>query len=436
MVEAPWWKKLFDYSGVGEAMPEHIGRDKPMDPIVNAGISMATLPKRAMGASAEAVTSGIYNPGPALETVGNMAGVGSMAGVSAAPMEAIFGSGILRRKPLIAGYHGTGSPTEFAQFKLPPATHDLGIHGTIDPSVSNMYTYDKHSFEHSLSHLNPEGGDIAHVRTMPIVMDVQNALKYPIDAGKWNIPENVINPLAEKVAKGYKTPRGLLSDMENIAGSKQMWQEQFVPMLKERGYDSIYYPHGTEYGDRNKYNTFMGFDAEQFMPRMSPGGQKLIGERGVHEPMKVDPSYTSETPKWRIPSGILKRIDDPEPPEAAKGILKKQRNVYKEKLEQLKKEQEAKFALGGKKAAEIELTKDWDANKLTNAELFQKHQELYGYKTPRENISLSINPYQFLHMNNEALAQAQTTKSMLDPEYAKLVAEYEKKYSKPYPGFK
>ena len=91
---------------------------------------------------------------------------------------------------MIGGYHGTGSPTDFSSFKLPPATHDLGIHTTIDPNVAAQYARNKPSFNTSLEHLQePDYWAQAHARTVPVVADIQNPLKIPFDAGKWNRAE-------------------------------------------------------------------------------------------------------------------------------------------------------------------------------------------------------------------------------------------------------
>jgi hypothetical protein len=158
----------------------------------------------------------------------------------------------------------------------------------------------------------------AHARTVPVLVDTQNTLKVPFDAGKWNQADNVIQPLEEAVAKGgrYQLPRGILEDMRNIAGSDKTWQDQFAPMLKDKGYDSLFYPHVTDYGTSRtgKYNTFMTFDPKQTIPRFSPEGMQAAAERGVQNPMPKDLAYDEGGPKnWSLPRGILKKITDPEP---------------------------------------------------------------------------------------------------------------------------
>src|SRR5271156_4397090 len=79
-------KTLFDYSGVGAAMPESYGAKSPIkDPMAKALIDTMTLPKRAVDAAKEDVQhygeAGFGDPnytpkalGPSLETAATMMG--------------------------------------------------------------------------------------------------------------------------------------------------------------------------------------------------------------------------------------------------------------------------------------------------------------------------------------------------------------------------
>jgi len=308
------WERLYGLA----TMPEEQAQGQVRSILSNTAMNLAELPKRAFEASEERRLGGEYDPAPAVETALNVMGTGAIAGVPVKGAEQVLGAGIIRPKPLIGGYHGTGSPTDFASFELPPPTHDLGIHTTVDPNVAAQYARNKPSFNASLSHLQPPDPSLrAHARTMPVLIDTQNSLKIPFDAGKWNKAENVIHPLEEVVAKGgrYKLPRGMLEDMRNISGSNKTWQSQFAPMLKDKGYDSVFYPHNVDYITPQvpKSNTFMTFDASQTVPRFSPEGHKLATERGVHEPMLKDYAYAEGLSNWRLPRGLLKKVDDPEP---------------------------------------------------------------------------------------------------------------------------
>ena len=310
MAQLSIWDRLRgmlpDYSGVAEAMPENIGKDKIMDPLVNMGMSLATLPQRALGASAEAVTSGIYNPAPALETAMLPMGTGAIAGVPVKGAEAVFGAGILRPKGprLLETAHATVSPAEYGRPSLPPKTHDLGTHSTIDPlGVADQYAY-KQVPEGTVDFMSGlKFGDpgTAASRLKPFYADVKSALTYPTDAIKWNDPGNVTGYLQTAMENGFKAPRGLLEDMHNISGSSQMWQDQFIPMLQNKGYDSLWYPHMSDRGNK-KYNTIMTFEPEQLVPKFSPEGVSLAAERGVKPFMRP-----GDATDWRMPEGILKR---------------------------------------------------------------------------------------------------------------------------------
>ncbi len=92
---------VFDWSGVGEAMPEHIGRDRIVDPVASMVVhapDVLDVPKRAMDASQRMVETGEYDPGPIMEAAMLPMGTGAIAGVKALPSEAVLGSGLIRRK--------------------------------------------------------------------------------------------------------------------------------------------------------------------------------------------------------------------------------------------------------------------------------------------------------------------------------------------------
>lgn len=118
-------KGLFDYSGVGAAMPESYGAKSPIkDPMAKALIDTMSLPKRAVDAAKEDVQhyseAGFGDPnytpkalGPSLETAAMMMG-GGVGGVPAKAGESVLGSGVVRRR--VAG--PSGMTTE--DFELRP----------------------------------------------------------------------------------------------------------------------------------------------------------------------------------------------------------------------------------------------------------------------------------------------------------------------------
>ena len=233
----------------------------------------------------------------------------------------ILGFGTRRRKlpPMVEVLHGTGSPAEYVRPSLPPPEHDLGIHTTINPNITTGY-----AFKHDTGGIGDDtvdfmsgkkfgDPDAAGPRVKPFLMDAKSALKYPADAIKWNDPNRVVGALAKEMRSGFIAPRGLLSDLHNISSSDKMWQDQFIPMLKDKGYDSLVYPHYDMGGGTTKYNTMMAFDPEQLTPRYSPEAERLIKERGIKGAIKdvrdfdEDEGVFREVPRWVMPQGVLKK---------------------------------------------------------------------------------------------------------------------------------
>src|SRR4249919_2673753 len=68
---------------------------------------------------------------------------GSPADYALAGLGAIPGTSLAtRRLPRVLGtYHGTGVPTEYGMPKMPPPTHDIGFHTSVDPTIARGYAY-------------------------------------------------------------------------------------------------------------------------------------------------------------------------------------------------------------------------------------------------------------------------------------------------------
>ena len=235
----------------------------------------------------------------------------------------------------VGGYHETWSPEEFTKFK--PSDHDLGTHFAVDPLAPRAADYAQ--LWRLAEGTTPDPTKPVKPRTMPVVADIQKSLKFPYDVGNWKEPRNLIGSMEEDIRFGKTVPLGLLRDT--------MWADKqpggigknFIPMLQDKGFDSLYYPHVSEryMGESPKYNTFMVLDENKIHPRYSEAGQELIKQRGVHEPMKRH-FYDLEAERgnwnsdqmrshmrdivdepWRIPQGILKPYAEHVP--GQKGIL-------------------------------------------------------------------------------------------------------------------
>jgi hypothetical protein len=273
------------------------------------------------GASVRDMPQTVEQVGKAAETatmLPGMMGAASVPGISLA-------SGYRRKLPPVTEvYHGTGSPAEYIRPNLPPPTHDLGIHTSVNPNISTMYAF-KHGEDVNIadtvdfmSGKKFNAPDAAEPRVKPFLMDARKSLVYPEDAVKWNEPARVIEPLQEAMRVGFVAPRGLLSDMRNISASDKMWQDQFVPMLQNRGYDSLLYPHFDMGTGTSNYNSFMSFDPKQLTPKYSPEGSQLIKDRGVNKAIKKVSDFNDEEGKfsnienWTPPKGILKKESEVE----------------------------------------------------------------------------------------------------------------------------
>jgi hypothetical protein len=260
-----------NWGGVGEGMPEHYGREKLMDPMAAGLTGLTSLPERAFGASEQMRQGGPYDPGPAVEAAMLPMGTGGIAGVPMAAGEAAFGSGIIRPKPLIEGYHGTASRTPFDRLKT--SGEDVGVHLSTNPTTSALYS------------LTPEAGvglAEASPRTMPVVADINKPLRYPANPVDWRDPNMVMGFLDHFLADGYKFPKGALSALESAAVQGGGFEKNLIPSLQQRGYDAIQYPHSPGRG----YDSYMAFDPKQVVPKFSSEGQSLISARGVRNPGK------------------------------------------------------------------------------------------------------------------------------------------------------
>jgi hypothetical protein len=89
---------MFDWSGVGEAMPEAYGSEAPIRDLAIAGPkAMLDIPRRAFESSESMRRGEGYDPGPMIEAATLPMGTGAIAGVPVKGYEAVFGSGPVRR---------------------------------------------------------------------------------------------------------------------------------------------------------------------------------------------------------------------------------------------------------------------------------------------------------------------------------------------------
>ena len=259
------WDYL-DWSNAGPALPEHIGREKIMDPIVNAVQGMLTPRERVPFDESPIVYP---NKNPLLNITQQHLDDAEAVGGG-------FAGSIGKPPPVTGGYHGTVAPQNFKRFKKSEV--DLGTHFADDPDVAVQYALGTTTgnFE----------GLTQGARTIPVVADIRKPLKYPSDPINWADSDWVMRGVKEGTERGYKPPKGLLDDMVAAEKSAGGWGKNFIPMLKDRGYDSVLYPHATNPVMEAQPNSYMALDPKQVTPRLSPKGQELIKARGILEPSK------------------------------------------------------------------------------------------------------------------------------------------------------
>jgi len=236
---------------------------------VGAAKHTAEIPQKALEASETMRKEGVYNPEPVVEAAQLPMGVG-LAGVPMKAGEVAFGSGAIR--PVTGGYHATANKEIFDKFKK--TDNDIGTHISVDPNNAGLYPFTMEKGM-TLSSSAP--------RTMPVVGDFQNPLRYPLNPVLWKDPDMVVNNLALRREWGGKIPKNLVDDFENAAKQPGKWEDNFFGMLRDRGHDSVQYPHSA---NTRRYDSFMALDPEQVVPRFSEKGQEWIKERGVKEPIK------------------------------------------------------------------------------------------------------------------------------------------------------
>jgi len=246
-----------------------------------------TWPAKAI----QGILSGVTAPGDAwagrldplseegIARTNELAGVAMTGGLPIKTPGVSLASGLTRPPKMTGGYHATAYPEEFSKFKN--MGMDVGTSITTSPNVAVQ-----HSLHYPSTFPSPDA--IAGPRTMPVVADIQKPFKYPRDPMDWTEPELVINPIRAGVEMGFPFPKGVLSGMESAAKQTGGLKENLIPMMKEKGYDSIKFPHdpGDPRVAQRRFNSYMAFDPKQVTPRFSPEGQALIKERGIIEPPK------------------------------------------------------------------------------------------------------------------------------------------------------
>ena len=264
----------------------------------------------------------------------------AMTGGVGTPGVSLASGFTLRPPKALAGYHGTTAPELFSKFKT--SDKDIGVHFTTNPNLAAEYSIgDISPFAYGGAHggmfSSPEKWP-EHVvvaakqehealagRTYPVVADVNKALKLPLDpGGNWSYPEGLLQSMAARAQydDAFRFPKGILRDLEEADKASGGWHKNLVPMLQDRGYDAVKYPHmetPNTRGGGDRYNSYMIMDPNKIAPRFSPEGQEIIARRGgvirpYQKKLYLEPDDYSEEFLWPYLSNKPKeKLEIPEP---------------------------------------------------------------------------------------------------------------------------
>jgi hypothetical protein len=122
---------LFDYGGVGAAMPEAYGQNAPeggrpadVDPLAKMITSTATLPQRAVDSSERMRTEGVYDPAPFIEAAILPMGTGAIVGAPVRGAEVALGAGPTKT---LFDYSKIHDVPDVKQFDLPRYDPKRGV---------------------------------------------------------------------------------------------------------------------------------------------------------------------------------------------------------------------------------------------------------------------------------------------------------------------
>lgn len=246
----------------------------------------------------------------AMSRANDLAGLAMTGGIPSGSPGVSLTSGVNLYPPkAVGGYHATAVPEIFDKFKK--SDRDVGTHFTTNPYIATEYSMGDFSpFGFMGGWGNKFKKEDAVPRTYPVVADIKKALKLPIDpGGNWADSEAFLDAMKYSMENGLRFPKGILRDLEVAGNSPGGWHKNLLPMLQDRGYDAVKYPHleiPNVWPDR--YNSYMVLDPSQIAPRFHPEGQEIIKRRGglirpYEKKMFMDEySYTDED-LW--PRGML-----------------------------------------------------------------------------------------------------------------------------------
>lgn len=230
-------------------------------------------------------------------------GEGSATDVAAAAVPAALGG----KLPKLRGaFHGTSSVVPYERLKL--SDRDMGIHITTDPNVARGYAMGDYTPNFFYNNMRGRTIDMPGIRTMPVVADVRNPLRYPGDPVNWQTPKNVLETLSSNLGANTASQgmpyRKLLDELTRVEGKPGKFEHNFEDWLRGHNFDAVQYPHTSPI--KSGFNSFMMLDPDKVIPRFTPEAQALIKERGMTLPSHPLRWNTMDQTYWDLKTqGII-----------------------------------------------------------------------------------------------------------------------------------
>jgi hypothetical protein len=184
--------------------------------------------------------------------------------------------------PLVKGFHGTNSPTDYPSLKIPAeGINQGGIHVTRDPDLASSYSGIRAAEDFD----GPAGytGPPFKPRVYPLAVDPGRTLQVPEEWGlpNWWDPEwfkmvSQQNPDSPVTAEALFNLSSMMDESGNVGQH-----------LDKLGYDSLSYMHHHPFAVEGQSPSLLIPDENRILPLWSSEAQEAIKKRGILDMTRV-----------------------------------------------------------------------------------------------------------------------------------------------------